>query len=69
MTRKEFWLKLFQENDFALTSALVLLERFASQEQIERGKGYIQDKIKDLYEQVPQSDIEGVFGIEVLKKR
>ncbi len=62
MTRKEFWLKLFNENDLALSSALILLDRFATEEQIKRGEEYIRSKIKELYEEMPKADIEAVFG-------
>ena len=61
MTRKEFWLKLFKENDFALASALILIDRFATEEQVARGKEYIQSKVKELYEEMPKDDVKAVF--------
>lgn len=61
MTRKEFWLKLFAENDMALASALILVDRFATEEQLQRGKEYIESRKKELYEEMPLSEIQSVF--------
>lgn len=61
MTRKEFWLKLFTENDTALASALILISRYATPEQLEKGKEYIENKKKELYEEVPLNEIKSVF--------
>ena len=61
MTRKEFWLKLFAENDTALASALILCNRFATEEQLEKGKEYIESQKKELYEEMPLSEIKLVF--------
>lgn len=61
MTRKEFWLKLFEENDTALASALILVDRFATEEQLQRGKEYIESRKKELYEEMPLSEIQSVF--------
>lgn len=60
MTQKEFWLKLFAENDTALAAVLVLVDRFITQEQLERGKAYIESKKKELYEEMPRCDVEAV---------
>ncbi len=61
MTRKEFWLKLFAENDVALASALILLDRFATEEQLARDKEYIESRRKELYEEMPIADVLEVF--------
>ena len=61
MTQKEFWLKLFTENDTALAAVLILVDRFITQEQLERGKTYIESRKKELYEEMPLSDILSVF--------
>ena len=61
MTRKEFWLKLFAENDSALASALILVDRFATEEQLQRGKEYIESRKKELYEEMPESEVKAVF--------
>lgn len=34
MTYKEFWLKLFNENNIALTCAIILINRFVTEEQL-----------------------------------
>ena len=61
MTRKEFWLKLFAENDTALASVLILCDRFATEEQLEKGKEYIESRKKELYEEMPLDEIQSVF--------
>lgn len=61
MTRKEYWLKLFAENDTALTSVLILVDRFVTEEQLQRGKEYIESRKKELYEEMPLKDIQSVF--------
>ena len=61
MTRKEFWLKLFAENDTALASVLILVDRFVTEEQLEKGKEYIESRKKELYEEMPLSEIQAVF--------
>lgn len=61
MTRKEFWLKLFAENDTALASALILVDRFATEEQLQRGKEYIESRKKELYDEMPLDEIQSVF--------
>lgn len=62
MTKKDFWLKLFSENDTALASAIHLCERFVTDEQLERGADFIKEKIKELDEEVPEEQILEVFG-------
>ena len=61
MTRKEFWLKLFAENDTALISAIILCERFVTLEQLESGEEYIRQRKKELYEKVPEDEIREIF--------
>ena len=61
MTRKDFWLKLFAENDAALASALILIDRFVTEEQLQRGKEYIKSRKKELYEEMPLNEIQSIF--------
>lgn len=61
MTKKEFWLKLFNENDTALISAIILIERFVDEEQIKNGTEYVQSRKKELYEEMSLEDINDVF--------
>ena len=61
MTRKDFWLRLFSENDTALTSALILIERFVTEKQLETGKEYIENRKKELYEEMPEDEVRAVF--------
>jgi hypothetical protein len=58
MNRKEFWLRLFAQNDIALASAIHFCERFVTEESLESRKDFIQNKIKELYEEVPQELID-----------
>lgn len=61
MTNKEFWLKLFNENDTALASAIILVNRFVNEEQLERGKKYIRSEVQKLYEEMPENVVKSVF--------
>jgi len=61
VTRKEFWLKLFAENDTALASTLILVKRYVTSEQLEKGKEYIESRKKELYEEMPLSEIKLIF--------
>lgn len=61
MTRKEFWLKLFAENDIALASALISADRFTTDQQLQRGKEYIESIKKELYEEMPLNVVQSVF--------
>lgn len=58
MIKKEFWLRLFAQNDIALASAVHFCERFVTEESLENGKDFIQNKIKELYEEAPQELID-----------
>lgn len=62
MTKRDFWLKLFQENDTALASAIHLCERFITDEQLKNGEDFLEQKRKELYEEVPEEVIQAVFG-------
>lgn len=68
MTKKEFWLKLFNENDTALISAIILIERFIDEEQLKNGIEYIQSRKKELYEEMPLNEIKNVFPNYDFKK-
>ena len=61
MTKREFWLKLFSENDTALASAIILCERFVADEQLENGKDYIETHKKELYEEIPEDKMLKIF--------
>mgnify|MGYP003291778821 CR=1 FL=1 len=61
MTNKEFWLKLFSENETALASAIILCERFVSMQQLESGKEYVEAKKRELSEEAPQELVRDVF--------
>ena len=61
MTKKEFWLKLFNENNAALASAVILVNRFVNEEQLERGKKYIRSEVQKLYEEMPEDVVKAVF--------
>lgn len=61
MTKREFWIKLFSENDVALASAIHLCQRFANEDQIKNGTEFIQSKVKELDEPVSKEQIEDVF--------
>lgn len=62
MTQKEFWLKLFNENDTALASAIILVNRFVNKEQLESGKEYIRSEVHKLYEEMPEDVVKSVFS-------
>lgn len=61
MTKKELWLKLFQENDTALACAIHLCERFVTPESLERGQDFIIQKRRELNEDVAQETVEAIF--------
>ena len=61
MTEKEFWLKLFNENDTALASAIILVNRFVNEQQLESGKEYIRSEVQKLYEERPEDVVKSVF--------
>lgn len=61
MTTKDFWLKLFNENDVALASAIILCERFVDDNSLLIGKDYIENKVTELYEEMSDEIVELVF--------
>ena len=63
MTKREFWLKLFQENDTALACAIHLCERFVDEKQLERGADFITQKRNELNNEVSPELLIEVFGI------
>lgn len=62
MTKKDFWLKLFQENDTALACAIHFCERFVNMDQLEKGAEFIEQKKRELYSEIPDEQIAAVFG-------
>lgn len=67
MTKREFWLKLFSENDIALASAIHLCERFVTPESLEREEAYFAEKLESLNDDVDQDTIEAVFPAQMMK--
>lgn len=61
MTKKELWLKLFSENDTALATAIHLCSRFIDLPALEQGAEFIDQKKKELYEEVPQETVLSIF--------
>ena len=39
----------------------LLVERFVTEEQLQRGKEYIESRKKELYEEMPLNEIQSVF--------
>lgn len=62
MTNRDYWLKLFSENDVALASAIILCERFVTDEQLTNKKEYITKQISKLNEEVSNDVIKEVFS-------
>lgn len=63
MTKRELWLKLFQENDTALACAIHLCERFLDDNQLYNGREFIQQKRSELEEKVSREQMIKVFGV------
>lgn len=61
MTQKEFWLKLFAENDTALASALILIDRFVTDESLKSGQEFVEKRKKELYTEMPKDVVEKTF--------
>lgn len=61
MTKREFWLKLFSENDIALASAIRFCEKFATPESLKGGRSGSPKKRSELYEEVDPKLVEAVF--------
>lgn len=64
MTKKEFWIKLFQENDTALACAIHLCERFVDEKSLQSGADFIAQKRSELNNEVPSEIITDVFAIK-----
>lgn len=58
MTIKEFWLRLFAQNDIALACVIHSCEKSLIKEFSENSKDFIQNKIEELYEEAPQELID-----------
>ena len=64
MTKRELWLKLFEENQTALATAIHLCERFVTLESLEKNEEFIAQKIDSLYDEVPDELVKMVFPNE-----
>lgn len=62
MKKREYWMKLFAENDTALATAIHLCERFVTEEQLENGEEFLTQKRKELDEEIPAEIVEETFG-------
>lgn len=61
MTYKEFWLKLFNENNIALTCAIILINRFVTEEQLQQGQDFILKEKEILNKIVPEEIVKNTF--------
>lgn len=61
MTYKEFWLKLFNENSIALTCAIILINRFVTEEQLQQGQDFILKEREILNKIVPEEIVKNTF--------
>lgn len=68
MLKKDFWLKLFQENETALACAVHLCERFVTEEQLQNGADFIAQKKDELYNEVPEEQVVAVLGDKATQK-
>lgn len=50
MRKREFWLKLFSENDTALAAAVHLVQRFVTEQSLATGQDFLLQKRQELYE-------------------
>lgn len=62
MTKKEYWLKLFEENNVALACAIHLCERFADDVQLVKGRQFIEQKVEELSNIIDDKIIKETFG-------
>lgn len=62
MTYKEFWLKIFNMNDIALTCAIILINKFVNNESLDIGKDFILKEKETLNEIVPEEVVKKTFG-------
>lgn len=61
MTKREFWLKLFSENDTALAAAIHLCGRFVTDKSLESGEGFLAGKRRELYEEMDPEVVAEIF--------
>lgn len=61
MTKREFWLKLFSENDTALAAAIHLCVRFVTPESLENMNTFLDKNRKELNDEVPWETVEAIF--------
>lgn len=62
MKKRDFWLKLFQENDTALACAIHFCERFVDEESLQSGSEFITQKRNELNNEIPSEIIAEVFA-------
>ena len=61
MTYKEFWLKLFNENNIALTCAIILINKFVTEKQLQQGQDFILKEKEILNKIVPEEIVKNTF--------
>ena len=64
MTKREFYLKLFNENEVALTAGIIALDRamlMCKGKLSESEEEYIEEQRLTLDEEMPQEMVKGVF--------
>ena len=61
MTKRNFGLKLFSENDTALAAAIHLCERFVTPESLDNSVDFLAIKRRELNEEVDRESVEAVF--------
>lgn len=62
MTKKEYWLKLFEENDVALACAIHLCESFADDVQLVKGRQFIEQKVEELSFDMDENTVKETLG-------
>jgi len=62
MTKKEMWLKLFNENEVALACAIFFCEKNCSNIDIlKKNEAFIKEKIKELDEEIAHENMNKIF--------
>ena len=61
MTKREYWLKLFSENDIALAAAIHLCTKGSTLASLESGRDFLLERRKELYEEVDQEIVVETF--------
>ena len=61
ITKREYWLKLFEENNVALASAVILVERFVTEASLKSGAEFIRQKINELSEMQDEFIVSDTF--------